>query len=207
MFEDLGLVIEHITSLYNTLASKWIEQYGYKNLINLKKKTVSDIYNQDYILEYIKNYMFFLFDETLGLNPCAELELKNSVTRFRLKTTNSVDSKIITYNQKTHRGKIPINKCLNDLCGFRIVLNSNFCYEDILGYISEDCPNLKCIDSSKNGYIATHIYFSLPQDNKLFPWELQVWRQCDEKHNIENHSIYKQRYTKWENRTKGGLIL
>ena len=60
--------------------------------------------------------------------------------------------------------------------------------------------DLKCINSSKDEYNATHIYFK--KDNYTFQWELQVWNKVDEANNINSHERYKQDYVKWENENK-----
>ena len=71
----------------------------------------------------------------------------------------------------------PINKCFNDLFGVRIIFNYDFSFDDINNVFekikSDYDINLKCIDSSKKDYVATHIYFKI--DNYNFPWELQIW--------------------------------
>ncbi len=58
----------------------------------------------------------------------------------------------------------------------------------------------KCIDSSKNDYVATHIYFK--KDNYNFQWELQIWDKKHEKFNYLSHKEYKQMYTDWEDVSK-----
>lgn len=61
---------------------------------------------------------------------------------------------------------------------------------------------MKCLDSSKGEYVATHIYFR--DGNFNFQWELQVWSASQEKVNTISHEKYKQEYTKWEKESKGG---
>ena len=61
---------------------------------------------------------------------------------------------------------------------------------------------MKCIDSSKKAYKATHIYFK--QDNWNFQWELQIWNKENEINNINSHEKYKQGYVKWEKENNGG---
>ena len=102
---------------------------------------------------------------------------------------------------KNHEnGKIPINKCFNDLLGIRIICNKQLTYEEILKLVDMKYSDLKCIDSSKYEYKATHIYFK--KDNNTFQWELQVWNKVDEANNINSHERYKQNYVKWENENK-----
>lgn len=59
-------------------------------------------------------------------------------------------------------------------------------------------PNLKCINSTKGKYVATHIYFG-NDDNTKFQWELQLWSKENLESNLLSHAKYKQDYIKWEN--------
>ena len=96
---------------------------------------------------------------------------------------------------------------MNDLLGFRIIIDGEFSFLDIKDFVESNYSNLsgyklKCIDSSKNGYFAIHIYFSKDGSNYFFPWELQVWKKSDEVNNISSHKKYKQDYTNWEQQTR-----
>ena len=110
------------------------------------------------------------------------------------------DEQIENYIKNHEEGKIPINKCFNDLFGIRIICNEELSFDKIVKLINNKYSNLKCIDSSKNEYKATHIYFK--KDNFTFQWELQVWNKTDEIRNINSHEKYKQDYIKWENENK-----
>lgn len=74
-------------------------------------------------------------------------------------------------DNKLEHGLSPINKCVNDLFGIRIICDGEIDFEDLQNHIN--CSyGLKCINAAKADYIATHIYFK--RDNYSFPWELQV---------------------------------
>ena len=47
------------------------------------------------------------------------------------------------------KGKVPINKCFNDLLGFRIIINADFSFEQLNEHIHECFDSLKLIDSTK----------------------------------------------------------
>ena len=68
----------------------------------------------------------------------------------KIKNVNSIQFKIENYYKNHQDGKIPINKCLNDILGIRIVLKEDMPLENIITYIKEEFPNLKVINSSKN---------------------------------------------------------
>lgn len=96
-----------------------------------------------------------------------------------------------------------INKCLNDIIGFRLIFKRDEDFKKIISYIKNKYSNIKCIDSSKNKYIAVHLYFT-NDNNYLFRWELQLWNSSDEYNNKESHEKYKQEYTNYEINEKGG---
>ncbi len=201
MFEDLTLIIDFVDKYYGITNDEWLTVVPIQDCVNLKKKTVSHIQTYLDIRNYIFKYIEFLPEKTVGiLLESNNLNFSKSKLRSRIKTKNSVNAKIDNY-LKRDNGNFPIKKCFNDLLGFRIIIDDNFSYSDINSFVSQNYPNLKCIDSSKNGYVATHIYFQAHGNNKLFPWELQIWQLSDEENNINSHTLYKQGYTTWENLT------
>ena len=120
----------------------------------------------------------------------------NTTVNIRTKSKNSIEYKIKNYNENHENGKVPISKCFNDLFGIRIICSKELSFNEILELINIKYNNLKCIDSSKNEYKATHIYFK--KNNYTFQWELQIWNKKDEINNINSHEKYKQDYVKWE---------
>lgn len=124
----------------------------------------------------------------------------NSITissklEFRIKKENSVEQKLDNYLRKAQKGKVPMSKTLNDLFGLRLIAEETT-HHEINDFIASNFENLKCIDSSKGDYKATHIYFNY--NNNTFQWELQVWSKENETSNKTSHSKYKQSYTIWE---------
>ncbi len=115
----------------------------------------------------------------------------------RVKALNSIQDKIEKYENKKESGKIPIKKCLNDIFGLRIILNNSISYDEIIKYIEENYPYLKCIKAFRGSYKAIHVYFG-NDDNMKFQWELQIWNKEDEHTNLISHAKHKQEYTKWE---------
>ena len=126
----------------------------------------------------------------------------NIKVNTRAKARNSIEYKIENYTRNHEMGKIPINKCFNDLFGIRMICPEKFEYYEIEKFVKAKYK-LKCIDSSKiEGYRAIHIYFK--QNNFSFQWELQIWSKEDEFNNIISHEKYKQDYIRWEKENKGG---
>ena len=131
-----------------------------------------------------------------------QFNTENAKVNIRTKAKNSIEYKIKNYIENHENGKVPINKCLNDLFGIRIICTKKIENEQIKQLVKLKFKHLKCIDSSKQDYKATHIYFR--QDNFNFQWELQIWNKEDEMNNINSHEKYKQDYIKWEKENKGG---
>lgn len=201
MFTDLGHLIESVQNNYNRICNLWdIKQYN----INLKKWQVINIREENEILNSILKYRALINDEMINiLFSLNDINYTNSSVTSRVKAQNSIEFKIENYIEYHEGGKIPIKKCINDLFGIRIVIESQFSYDDVKKYMEINFPGYKCIDSSKNSYIATHIYFE--KGNYYFPWELQVWMKAHEADNYNSHKIYKQAYTKWESGNEGGV--
>ncbi len=194
-------IIDFLGKQFLNINKLWLVGSSYER-INLKKNLVKDIYNNKNFIRNIRGYQSFLIDATIELN--LTLEGKYNVIS-RVKTPNSIEDKIRRYNSDIHEnGKIAICKCLNDLFGARVILDEEISFSTISSFIETEETfrnkqvGLKCINSSKNGYEATHIYFKKEKDNSIFQWELQIWDTKNAGNNIESHKKYKQKYTHWE---------
>lgn len=200
MLKELDELINFIQTEYIQLTNKW-EQSGYYIKINLKNNQVYDLLENKTMLDNIVNYREFLNQNNIQLMmDFKKFNTDNATINIRTKAKNSIEFKIENYIKNHEDGKIPINKCFNDLFGIRIICNEELSFDKIVKLINNKYSNLKCIDSSKNEYKATHIYFK--KDNFTFQWELQVWNKTDEIRNINSHEKYKQDYIKWENENK-----
>ncbi len=203
MLEDLNKLILFIEQKYNSLYEKWKHSELFIR-VNQKKKLVKNIKEDNNILNSILQYRLFINENHLDLKIALnELGLTSEVNS-RVKAQNSIEYKIRNYmSEKHNNGENPINKCFNDLYGIRIILNDRITYDEIKDFVEQRYEGkLKCIDSSKGEYVATHIYFT--NDNFSYQWELQVWDKEHEKSNLRSHEKYKQDYTKWEKENKGG---
>lgn len=204
MLEELELLVKFILGKYDEVLIEWKQSNGTK-LINQKKTCVKDITKNDDLFNTILNYRSFLNDKNLELKMAFDTLNLNNEINTRVKSQNSIEYKINNYMTFKHEfGKIPMNKCVNDLYGIRIIFNEAINHKIVKEFLdTKYVGSLKCIDSSKEeGYVATHVYFK--KDNYSFLWELQIWDKFHEKSNIELHEQYKQEYTKWEKENKGG---
>lgn len=202
MLDELDKLIKFIQNEYIEFNEKW-QNSSYYSKINLKNNTVCDLLENEQMLNTIFNYREFINENNIQLLiDFKQFNSEKSKVNIRTKTKNSIEYKIKNYTENHENGKIPIEKCLNDLFGIRIIGSEELTHEQIMEFINMRHENLKCIDSSKKEYKATHIYFK--QDNFNFQWELQIWNKIDEVNNIISHEKYKQDYVKWERENKGG---
>lgn len=177
------------------------------NRFNFKKTLVRDIVkmvddSETYIID--NDFHIFLNDYLMHLDQLTvDIDLEYTYSEFdfrlRVKQTESIIYKIGHYfSGKQENGRIPLNKCLNDLLGFRIILpefkHECSLFKKMCEFI-EDTYRIKYINSSKGNYNATHVYF-LGESNKNFPWELQIWLPNDYHNNYESHAKHKQEYLK-----------
>lgn len=201
VFDELKTLIDYIDTVYQEFTMVWLCQTT--TTINLKKSLVADVDVDGEVYNHIMEYVQLLnekgADITFQLSCICSLQ-----ATARVKAHNSIEYKIQNYKTDKHEyGKIPINKCVNDLFGIRILLDPPVDFGVILEFVKENYQNkYRCIDSSKLDYKAVHLYFR--GNNQSFPWELQIWNQCDAENNFASHRKYKQEYTTWERISKEG---
>ncbi len=201
--------IEKIVQLINNIGEyhKTFSKNFYKNNdsnINLKKTTIDKIlkeisYNglfMDLIDEYIK-----LISKEILVSEIRSNSSKFTI-RFRGKNRESVLNKLYYYRFDREEFQIPIQKCLNDIMGFRIILESNLSYDELLEKI-ENSNLLKVqlfrqyVRKDEN-YHAIHIYLK-SSSNIYLPWEVQIWKKEDEQVNESEHKNHKskRKYINW----------
>lgn len=190
---DLAKKINH---LHKTFGEEWITEES----VNLKTKRIehicfeesfidSSFYN--YAMKYIQKVARFSVENVYSIDSPYRLV-------SRTKSPDSIVAKIMYYrHEKSERGRVSINKCLNDLLGLRIFV-SGFAHEENTKKLGEMLAkySIKVHNSCKGEYRATHLYFQ-NKNNRLFPWELQIWNQEDEEKNLASHAVHKQDYTTW----------
>lgn len=203
-FYELKDLIDYIQAVYTDITNEWL--YGTSIKINLKKSLVSDIDVDGTIYKSIMEYVQLLNERSASITLQLTSVCSYPVTA-RVKAQNSIEYKIQNYKTDRHElGRVPINKCVNDLLGIRIILESPLAFEEIHSFVEAAYQGkYRCIDSSKLDYRAVHLYFR--ENNQSFPWELQIWNRCDVESNFASHQKYKQEYTTWERESKEGGII
>ena len=198
---ELKRLIDYVQTAYTNATDEWLDSVEDK--INLRKCLVTDIDGPIY--ESIMGYVRFLNGKSAAITLPLSLACSRPVTS-RVKAPNSIESKIQNYKTERHEwGRVPVNKCVNDLFGVRLILEAALTFEEIHAFVETTYQGkYKCIDSSKAEYKAVHLYFK--ENNQSFPWELQIWNRCDADSNFAFHKRYKQEYTTWEKERQGGGI-
>lgn len=190
-------LIDDIKAMHDkySLIFSWICESKSIEMLNFKKITVAKTIQHnnapiDKLRSIIIEYISFLSE-----NTTKDFRLDEKYCDFnfrtRIKNKESIFHKLHAYTIGKEEGKIPLNKCLNDIYGMRIIVPNK---ENIIDNINIESRGhkIKCLDSSKNGYFAHHVYFY--HNNFHFPWELQIWDAKDEINNIRIHQQYKQAY-------------
>lgn len=200
--DKLCFLIHEIINIHVDFSHRFNEFNHY----NFKKTLVRDVVEQfqgseSYIInkdfhsvlnEYLSNI------EKLTIDIDLEYTYSDFDFRLRVKQPESIIYKLSHYNSgKKENGRLPLNKCLNDLLGFRIIV-PHFKHDCDLFYhmcsYIEEFYKIKYRNASKGEYNATHVYFY--GNNRSFPWELQIWLPEDFQTNYDSHEKHKQEYIK-----------
>ncbi|WP_412518805.1 hypothetical protein [Staphylococcus simulans] len=213
MYNELFATIQKVVLVLQSIQSKHTNKFlnNTTEKYNLKKYCVYKVIDKskdDYILdwkfltylnEYCKNLIEAQIDFEEEISTLLDIEIDS-----RVKQPESRLAKILIYRfEKKELGKTPLKKCLNDLLGCRLVLdieNLVDFFKELNKFYSEQ-TNIKVTYNNKKGYKAVHLYLQ-GENNKCFPWEIQIWNSEDEKHNRKSHQNYKQDYLKWPKEVK-----
>lgn len=183
--------------------------------LNLKRTKVYHMFLDDQIGVISEDYYKYIISYVEKINELSiylefEYHYSDLDLSMRVKQKESITNKLNHYRYgKKEAGRVPLNKCLNDLLGVRIILkdfnHDCSCFLELCEAIEDiDGYKIKVEDSTKNGYVATHVYF-YGKGNFSFPWELQIWSRRDDENNKESHYEHKQSYTKWAEQYKGSV--
>lgn len=200
-FKEVIKIINQIGEKHKSFSEKYYEN---KKLFNLKSLTITKIIDNksydnlffDNVTDYIHTLMFE------DLSDDIQNTSLNILLRSRVKYEDSAFNKIYYYRFGKPNPAVPLKKCINDLNGFRLIINDNFEYEELLHNILND-KNLT-VKFSRNyirredNYQAIHLNI-MNGKNTYFPWEIQIWNKKDEYQNEESHKKHKakRKYIKW----------
>lgn len=203
-----SFTLRNIITIINQIGEKhksFSENY-YKDKMsfNLKSLTITKIIdNESYdnrFFDAVTNYIHTLMFEDLSED--IQYDALNIILRNRVKYEDSAFNKIYYYRFGKPNPAVPLKKCMNDLNGFRIIVDDDFEYEELLHNILND-KNLTIKFSRnyvrrENNYQAIHLNI-MNGKNIYFPWEIQIWNKKDQYQNEESHKEHKakRKYIKW----------
>ncbi len=199
VLESIEGFISELSNFHHDLSNEW--ERSSSNTINFKHN-LCKLYTNGTLLLYLKDYQKFVQRYLLVKRPKEPLKECDSFTvQRRVKEWDSLRDKIDRYLKRPEKGKVPLKKCLNDIVGFRLCLKCSLDRNELLQYLKctfDDPKKFSCIDATKNGYTAIHVYI---RESNLSPsWEVQIWNQKDIDANLQSHEAYKQDYTKYSER-------
>lgn len=190
---------DHFDSKIDTINLK---NFRVKNCISSGEITPSFL---DYIHEYQAKLNFVI--------ACSDFEYDyvENDGRMRVKQRESIQNKLLHYYHTNNNGEIPVQKCLNDLLGFRLIIDDfnpfDKSLEQMIENLKSELTLMKCYNRDKDGYKGTHVYFKNGK-NVYFPWELQIWSKCDSETNEISHAEHKSKrgYINWPKQYEEGNL-
>ena len=142
-FDELKDLIDYIQSVYTEITDEWLRETPTKT--NLKNALVADIDADGIIYKSIMEYVQLLNEKSADITLPLASVCSCKVTA-RVKAQNSIEFKIQNYKTERHEfGKIPINKCINDLFGIRIFLREPLTFEEVYSVISVGAADLEYV--------------------------------------------------------------
>jgi len=143
-------------------------------------------------VEHIYKYRLILHESINDYLMAASIGIKYF---YRVKTRESIDDKIERF--RNSEDQHPVNNWLNNIFGARIVLSAEEIVEvlECADHWQETYGLKNWYLRDKEGYKGLHIYFK-NKSNFYFPWELQIWDECDVESNIKSHEKQKRHFIK-----------
>ncbi len=194
MLEDsLVRLIKTILTIHDGLEKRWLEylsEIGLE-LVNFNSVKVYEILENKELEKYIYEYISFMNKHTIYVTACLDYTI---IDRTRVKERLSIDQKIDSYCNRAERGRVIIHKCLNDLYGIRVVMESSIDCDTLVQELKRIFPEKVKITNAtkKEGYKGVHVY--TPAIKGHFKWELQIWDRESYINNINLHESHKRRY-------------
>lgn len=200
--ERISTLITLINKLYNGFYKNRCTSWDYK----INKSSCTEAMKNDFLIQvpnYIKSLETYKADvimpECMSFAPYVRIRVKRYDTVAKKLKAKSIEEQF--------HGEYHIEKVINDLMGFRIILPEvNQRITDINNML--ECYKQESIISryytrNDDKYRATHCYFK--KDNRTLPWELQIWDVEDKKSNVRSHRRHEQKRSYILKR--GGFVL
>lgn len=187
-FDSVVDIINEIALKHKIFSEKY---YKDNPSFNLKTLTITKIVDEtsydNHFFDAVNKYIYTLLLN--DLSDSIQSDCQNIIIRNRVKYEDSAFNKIYHYRFNKTNAAIPLKKCLTDLNGFRLIVNAEFEYDELLEkLLSAKTLNVKFSRSyvRRDGiYQAIHLNV-MNGKNTYFPWEIQIWKSQDEYKNEES---------------------
>ena len=131
-YEDIVRIISEINELHYSFSIQLSNLLSF-NLKNTISSVVANNSIDSDFQELVNSYKKELNSIVGGIS---DIQNKFVGIRYRIKQAESISEKLLYYMTDVHEfGKVPLNKCLNDLLGFRILVID---LESVYGTLKHD---------------------------------------------------------------------
>lgn len=197
-------VIEELILDINELHIKFhsSDHYQLNHHINFSSKQMNHLYIENKLyndfFNYVREYKialsrFMISEEVENFTD----DYSHLFLRMRIKEWSSLEEKIKRHNNGPTEGKVPIQKCINDVLGIRIISDKDYRnhkdFKQMCEKLKKDKVIFRYYPRNDDGYYGIHLYFK-GKSNLYLPWELQIWYDEHEESNYQSHLQHKQGY-------------
>lgn len=188
-YESVVEIISEINRLHYSFSSG----LGALLCFNLKKSVSSVVVNNRIDREFQELIVSYKARLNRNISQVSSIRHQFIGIRWRIKQAESISEKLLYYMSENHEfGRIPLNKCLNDFLGFRILVNNLEAVFDALQNDNRVTNIAKLYLRTDGDYKGIHLYFK-NGNNRFFPWELQIWDPEQSRLNELSHKEHKQK--------------
>lgn len=157
-YEDIVRIISEINELHYSFSIQLSNLLSF-NLKNTISSVVANNSIDSDFQELVNSYKKELNSIVGGIS---DIQNKFVGIRYRIKQAESISEKLLYYMTDVHEfGKVPLNKCLNDLLGFRILVID---LESVYATLKHDdrvTSITKMYLRTDGGYSGIHLYFKM----------------------------------------------
>lgn len=185
--------IRRINQLYREFTTAYYAQTPCEP-INLRTLTISRAIAKPEFSPYVKDYL-----QTVKCYSRDKLDFSLGfpvgILRWRRKSMVTIRQKLLAkHKAESVMGSFSIQKVLNDLVGYRLILpgitENQQQLVEMLSQLKEETLISRWYIRDDHKYHAVHCYFRL--NNRCFSWELQIWDASDAESNIEDHKYHER---------------
>lgn len=190
-FEEFSPFVERVLAAYAAF-TEFVYGPGAVSEFNVKRTEVKNLRHgtaelRDTLM-YVRGLSGYNWIEALGL------PVKNDTLQFnyRTKYERSLQRKIAWYGRRDQG--FAVKKGINDLLGARLIVHGlRECEQEWAEHFKNDLGSLvsRVYIRDDDTYHALHVY--IEDNNRHFPWEIQLWDFNDAETNYAAHDRHEQR--------------